>query len=95
MGPCALAQPHYKEQLQDANYGEGVCACCARGVRKINLVQAVFPPPDSEVAPAWLDWSTDAWLEQGVARHAALAIDDVQHSVFVIGYSTIVTISII
>ena len=52
----------FKEQLCDANYDLGICACCAREKRRCKLSVVEFPPVTSSTAPSWLSWSDEEWI---------------------------------
>ena len=52
----------FKKELQDINFREGICGCCARSKCQAKLTTAVFVPPDAPSAPSWLGWSSNAWL---------------------------------
>ena len=45
----------YTELLTDADFVQGVCACCARAKRRVKLRPALFPIREAVEPPAWLD----------------------------------------
>ena len=51
----------YRSRLSDANYNMGICACCARGERRIQLMRVTFPSMDTQCVPAWFHWSQECW----------------------------------
>ena len=53
----------YKAGLSDAEYGLGVCACCAREKRRCKLAKVHFAASTVAYAPSWLGClSADEWL---------------------------------
>ena len=60
----------YKEGLSDAEFGLGVCACCAREKRRCKLFDVEFVSPTIPAAPPWLgpqvaeEWSSqrETWF---------------------------------
>ena len=57
----------YTELLTDADFVQGVCACCARAKRRVKLRPALFPTREAPEPPAWLNVSLDDWQCHGEA----------------------------
>ena len=51
----------YRSRLCDANFKTGICACCARGERRSQLMRVTFPSMDTQCVPEWLQWSQECW----------------------------------
>ena len=51
----------FKQLQTDADFAQGVCACCARARRQKDLVVATFVSENAEEPPSWLGWSAEAW----------------------------------
>ena len=53
----------FKDELCDRNFRMASCACCARQKQQSKLTSVVFPPLACNVAPAWLPWTDEQWID--------------------------------
>ena len=53
----------FKNEMSDASFQLGACACCAREKRRCKLQHVCFPSAASSTAPEWLRYTTEEWLD--------------------------------
>ena len=51
----------FKQLQTDADFAQGVCACCVRARRQKDLIVATFVSENCDESPPWLEWTAEAW----------------------------------